>query len=1426
MAIKIWIGSEYGNTHENVMAGDAIAELTRAYEALDEECHVLVNFKIPGDPPRNPGERRYLSEIDLAVLRPKNLAIVDLKNYKGAIEYGDACEWICHAPDGDVSIHGGREGRTPHGQLCDYRRQMIALLSTNLSQYLNPRRHPRPFDVRRFVSGMVLFPNYDDVNDIGHFETECGRWLSVKRMNGFAEAVCGQCGGRDADLDGSEMAKLIKQVLRLSPAHMVGRVPKVGSTPSQSAAVPPVRIVTVERPVEVRVEVPKIVRDEYGAIIMAYESDDANAKKISDMSDIFRRLVARERKRRFKETQVRSLGTAAELLLKDDTDLSRCAILLFRLSAAVHNNPDLVVSSADVDDTFKTLCRVAEKLSGEPMPEELRMKCDGIAYSGRTTQYRAAEEGLRALFLEVKAVDNDLQVFTGVVRDDEARTEYVVRIPDFDLEPGMVVCAVTPTRVGEIWEASEIVLEPDYLLSPQAIGRASVYNKPALYYWLNAIRDEPGDKYRVAGNDGINMQSHILLGNFANECLAEHCAGGGRVNQELITSFFTDNAVDLTDANPNHIWMVECGRENANILHVLNDTLPAEHNIRGRNWQIEAPLYSPQYGLSARADALSYAPDRTSAVVIELKSGKWETFRGDKPKEEHVCQPSFYADILGFIAGLRREAVLPFLYYAKTIPATQWNLEMNGRLFLRPSVNGRAAGSLIRHYSKIRNAIIAIDRLARSGNLRAVVDGLAEDDFRNPSWDINGRMWLEYKRPELAALLSPFHDVSGDEKSYFYRMLQFVAEESFVSRVGDSDAEIGRGGESMLWRLPMMKRQAAGMRLSELVRQNQNDDNDAIGRIVRLTFDTRCNRNNSGCSIRQGDGVVLYTDGPDSNITNRVVFGASVEKLEPGSITLHLDNPQPVQLFGFGPSARFAVEPAPMTSMKDYKALWYFLTGDPRRRELVLNATEPVVDAAAQLPVSLQVMERRYPGVSSWLDAAWRAKDWYLLWGPPGTGKTSHAMRALVDEAMAVPGMKILLLAYTYKATDKICEMLENRIHTSNGELYLRIGNAQKCDAAFRARIPEEMHLPNRDAVRAVLQQTRIFVSTVSTLGPKHSICGLVKHFDLAIVDEASQLLDTHILPLFCAKRQDGQDGPLVDKFILIGDDKQLPAVVQQSEQLSRIDDDNLKLLGFQNCRESFFSRLKRLANSDPNLCGMLDTQFRMHPMIADFCNEYFYEGRLKNGNAPRQLSNLPPIREDATPFERYVLGTRLGFFPVDGDRRLGGKISRQEAKVCVDIIRTLLAGANRPNADDPQGLPINYEPKDIGIIVPFRNQIACLREAVGEALGAEAASAISIDTVERNQGGERPVVLFSTVITSAEQADWISAKRYDDDDDGDEVDVPIDRKLNVAITRAQERFYLVGNERVLNNLRAYGDLLRWITDRSGFCEYDSMELF
>jgi superfamily I DNA and/or RNA helicase len=227
-----------------------------------------------------------------------------------------------------------------------------------------------------------------------------------------------------------------------------------------------------------------------------------------------------------------------------------------------------------------------------------------------------------------------------------------------------------------------------------------------------------------------------------------------------------------------------------------------------------------------------------------------------------------------------------------------------------------------------------------------------------------------------------------------------------------------------------------------------------------------------------------------------------------------------------------------------------------------------------------------------------------------------------------------------------------------------------------------------------------------------------------------------------------------------------------------------------------------------------------MHPSIAEFCNN-FYDDSLINGNKPHQTNDLPPPPADANQFERYVLSTRLGFFPVDNPvKDMDAKVNEAEAELCAKIISTLLK--RDACMEDTGARP--YGAEEIGVIVPFRNQIANVRALLAQKLGEGQGESILVDTVERFQGSERPVIIFSTVIQSLYLSDLLSARRYDEqDDDGDEDNIEIDRKLNVAVTRAKERFYIVGNERVLRGLHAYGDLLEWISTRTGFCDTEAV---
>ena len=85
-----------------------------------------------------------------------------------------------------------------------------------------------------------------------------------------------------------------------------------------------------------------------------------------------------------------------------------------------------------------------------------------------------------------------------------------------------------------------------------------------------------------------------------------------------------------------------------------------------------------------------------------------------------------------------------------------------------------------------------------------------------------------------------------------------------------------------------------------------------------------------------------------------------------------------------------------------------------------------------------------------------------------------------------------------------------------------------------------------------------------------------MKTFDVALIDEATQILEPQLLGLLCMRGVTG--GNAIGKFVLIGDHKQLPAVVLQSSEQSEIQDEGLRGIGLHNLKDSLFERLYRNA--------------------------------------------------------------------------------------------------------------------------------------------------------------------------------------------------------------------------------------------------------
>ena len=126
-------------------------------------------------------------------------------------------------------------------------------------------------------------------------------------------------------------------------------------------------------------------------------------------------------------------------------------------------------------------------------------------------------------------------------------------------------------------------------------------------------------------------------------------------------------------------------------------------------------------------------------------------------------------------------------------------------------------------------------------------------------------------------------------------------------------------------------------------------------------------------------------------------------------------------------------------------------------------------------------------------------------------------------------------------------------------------------------------------------------------------------------------------------------------------------------------------------------------------------------------------------------------------------------------------KVNWHEAQLVAQVLRRIhrFYGA-RFDAD-----------KTVGVIVPYRNQIAMIRQAI-EPLGVPALENMSIDTVERYQGSQRDVMIYSFTVQHRYQLDFLTANCFE------ERGRIIDRKLNVALTRARLQMICIGCEEML----------------------------
>ena len=349
---------------------------------------------------------------------------------------------------------------------------------------------------------------------------------------------------------------------------------------------------------------------------------------------------------------------------------------------------------------------------------------------------------------------------------------------------------------------------------------------------------------------------------------------------------------------------------------------------------------------------------------------------------------------------------------------------------------------------------------------------------------------------------------------------------------------------------------------------------------------------------------------------------------------------------------------------------------------------------------------------------------------------------------------------------------------------YMRLGSETSCDPRYSAHLMDHCfdNRPRLDEIRERIIQTSVIVSTTSTMQSRPFLFQL-KHFSLCIVDEASQILEPNVIGLLAS--------PQIDKFILVGDHKQLPAVVQQPDDVPEL----------SSCRQSLFERLLRVEREAGRTAftAILQRQGRMHPDIAAFPNEMFYaEEQLLPVPLPHQEEpQLDYQQPSADALDDLLKQQRVIFLASDtissGITSPSDKVNPSEAKMVAGLLCRLYRQYGADRFDSAHS---------VGVIVPYRNQIAMIRREI-EVLGIPALMDISIDTVERYQGSQRDVIIYSFTIQHPYQLDFLTANCFESEGK------VIDRKLNVAMTRARKQLLMTGNVAVLSQNPLFAELIR-----------------
>ncbi|KAG0706249.1 P-loop containing nucleoside triphosphate hydrolase protein [Suillus ampliporus] len=405
----------------------------------------------------------------------------------------------------------------------------------------------------------------------------------------------------------------------------------------------------------------------------------------------------------------------------------------------------------------------------------------------------------------------------------------------------------------------------------------------------------------------------------------------------------------------------------------------------------------------------------------------------------------------------------------------------------------------------------------------------------------------------------------------------------------------------------------------------------------------------------------------------------------------------------------------------------------------------------------------------------------FIVFGPPGTGKTITIVEAMKQLLKRKPDTRILATAPSNSAADIIASKLTSILEPD--QLFRLYGPSRSFGL-----VPDELKRytyrksggAHNDcfSVPPDIEKFKVIVCTCISASIPHGIGIPRGHFTHIFVDEAGQATEPEVMTGIKTMADDKTN------IVLAGDPKQLGPIIQSS--IAR----ELKL------ERSYLERLMSMeayqAESGHGLSVVkLVKNFRSHPAILEFPNDRFYESELEpcgKKSVIRTFEHWTKLPSKKFPIIFHSISGKddreassPSFFNID------------EATEVVKYVQLL--------RDNRQ---IKVALKDIGVIAPYHAQCLRIRKLL-----KSMADEVKVGSVEEFQGQERRVIIISTVRSSREFLEFDLKRTLGF--------VANPRRFNVAVTRAQALLIVIGDPNVLSLDPLWRSFLNYVHSNGGW---------